>query len=68
MTETQNGLREDRNLGALDPDYHDIRVRFGTRPTQVIPLPWAEIMLTELKTRQPVLFGKLLVIAADGAK
>ena len=43
----------------------EIRVRFGPRPTQVVPLGWAETMLTELKRINPGLFGKLLVKAAD---
>lgn len=35
-------------------------VRFGTRENQEIPLEWAEKMLTELKEKQPKMFGKLL--------
>ena len=46
----------------------EIRVRFGPRPTQVVPLGWAETMLTELKRINPGLFGKLLVAASEGGK
>lgn len=46
------------------PPAEEIRVRFGPRPNQVVPLEWAETMLTELKRINPGLFGKLLVMAA----
>ena len=46
----------------------EIRVRFGPRPTQVIPLGWAETMLTELKRINPGLVGKLLVTASEGSR
>ncbi len=40
------------------------RVRFGPRPTQTMPLEWAEIMLTHLCERNRKLFGDLLAASA----
>ena len=50
------------------PAADEIRVRFGPPPTQVVPLGWAETMLTELKRINPGLFGKLLVAASEGGR
>ena len=63
MTETDT-----RNGQAPAAPAAEIRVRFGPRPTQVIPLGWAETMLTELKRINPGLFGKLLMTASDGGR
>lgn len=46
-----------------------VRVRFGPRPTQDMPLPWAEFMLNQLReaqaeNRKPESFGVLLARAA----
>ncbi len=41
-----------------------VYVRFGPRPTQEVPVEWAERMLTALKERNEALFGKLLTAAA----
>ena len=60
-TSTANG-----QAPAAPPE--EIRVRFGPRPTQVIPLGWAETMLTELKRINPGLFGKLLITASEGGR
>jgi hypothetical protein len=45
------------------------RVRFGPRPTQTMPLDWAEFMLSEMRAaqesnRKPEPFGVLLARAA----
>jgi hypothetical protein len=45
------------------------RVRFGPRPTQIMPLDWAEFMLSEMRAaqennRKPEQFGTLLARAA----
>lgn len=45
-----------------------VYVRFGPGLTQVMPLEWAEMMLTEWKEKQPAQFGKYLSEAAMGAK
>jgi hypothetical protein len=45
-----------------------IYVRFGPGLTQVMPLDWAEKMLSEWKDKQPVAFGKYLAEAALNAK
>ena len=69
MTEL-NGVREE-GPAVYNPfpgQADEIRVRFGPRPTQVIPLGWAETMLTELKRINPGLFGKLLVTASEGGR
>jgi len=46
-----------------------VRVRFGARPNQSVPLPWAEFMLAEMRDaqengRKPEPFGVLLARAA----
>lgn len=66
MTETDIRTANGPAPGMVRRD--DIRVRFGPRPTQVIPLDWAESMLTELKKTKPALFGALLTAASDGGK
>jgi hypothetical protein len=43
-----------------------VRVRFGPRDNQDMPLAWAESMLTQLAETQPDRFGKLLQAAALG--
>ena len=62
MTETTHQQAN----GQAPPE--EIRVRFGPRPTQVVPLGWAETMLTELKRINPALFGKLLITASEGGR
>lgn len=37
-----------------------IRVPFGPKPTETMPLEWAAYMLSALKQRNPRLFGELL--------
>lgn len=50
-----------------NPPETPVRVRFGPRDTQTMPLEWSEIMLTELSQRNRKLFGDLLTMAAiDG--
>jgi len=49
---TQNGTRNSA-----------IYVRFGTHPSDEMPLGWAEKMLTELKQTNGTLFGRLLTQA-----
>lgn len=39
-------------------------VRFGSKPTQVIPIPWAEQILAALAEKYPAQFGNLLREAA----
>ena len=45
-----------------------VYVRFGPGLTQVMPLDWAERMLSEWKEKQPAAFGKYLSEAAMAAK
>jgi hypothetical protein len=42
-----------------------IYVRFGTNDNHVMPLEWAESMLTELKRINGPLFGRLMTRAID---
>jgi hypothetical protein len=49
-------------------DINPVYVRFGPRPTQVMPLDWAEQILTEWARSHPPQFGKALAEAALGAK
>jgi hypothetical protein len=51
-----------------DADITTVYVRFGPRPTQVIPIDWAETMLTEWARAHASQFGKALAEAATGAK
>ena len=41
-----------------------VRVKFGARDNQEIPLAWAERMLTDLAASRPKMFGDLLAKAA----
>ena len=41
-----------------------VRVKFGTRPTQDIPVEWAEAMLTLLATEHQKTFSTLLARVA----
>lgn len=46
-----------------------VRVKFGPRPNQDMPLPWAEFMLAKMREAQenntkPRQFGDLLALAA----
>lgn len=52
----------------IDAALAEVRVSFGPRPSQSVPLAWAESMLTELATKQPNVFGKLLQAAALGTE
>jgi hypothetical protein len=38
----------------------DVRVKFGPRDDQDMPLSWAEKMLARLRDQHPAQFGKLL--------
>jgi hypothetical protein len=44
------------------------RVRFGPGRTQVMPLEWAETMLTSWRERAPKQFGDALAAAAMEAR
>ena len=68
MTDGNFTAQLDKIKDGQAPPRDEIRVRFGPRPTQVVPLDWAESMLTELKRINPGLFGKLLTAASDGGK
>lgn len=46
----------------------EIRVRFGSGPSQTMPIDWAEAMLAEWKDKKPAEFGKYLSEAAMAAK
>jgi hypothetical protein len=43
-----------------------VYVRFGPRDNQVIPVSWAEDILTRLAASNPAQFGKLLAKVALG--
>ena len=43
-----------------------VRVKFGGRDNQEVPLAWAERMLTDLAASRPKMFGDLLAKAALG--
>jgi hypothetical protein len=45
-------------------DITPVYVRFGPRPTQEMPLDWAEKMLTAWRERDPKRFGAALSEAA----
>lgn len=51
-------------LEGRDPD--DVRVKFGARPNQVIPITWAESILTAWAETDPNTFGRYLQLAAVG--
>lgn len=49
----------------------DVRVKFGSRPNQTLPLATAEAVLTELRNRFPVPFGEALardLVGPDAVK
>ena len=48
-------------------DITPVYVRFGPRPTQEMPLEWAEKMLSAWRAKDPARFGKALaeVVTAD---
>ncbi len=50
----------------MDETVQETRVRFGDRPTQTMPLQWAETMLSLLMKEHPAQFAKLLPRAAMG--
>lgn len=52
-------------LGYSQPE-KDALVSFGAEPHQVIPLMWAERMLTMWRRRDPAHFGALLAEVATG--
>ena len=54
----------DGEQNGQEPIQEPPRVRFGPRPTQTMPLEWAEIMLTQLCERDRKRFGDLLASAA----
>ena len=39
-------------------EYTDVRVKFGPRPNQTLPLELAEAVLTALRDRFPIPFGE----------
>jgi len=45
-----------------------IYVKFGPRPTQEMPIEWAETILTELAAKHSAMFGNLLREATLGVK
>ena len=47
-------------------DITPVYVRFGPRPTQEMPLDWAEKMLTAWREKNAQQFGKALADAATG--
>ena len=51
----------------IDITPEPVRVRFGPRKSQTMPLDWAEHILTEL-AKDPQKFGKFLTNAALEAK
>lgn len=51
-----------------DPEPDRLYVRFGPRPTQIMPLDWAEAMLSTWRDRDPARFGKALAEAAVNGK
>jgi hypothetical protein len=58
--EVEDQVSEDQ---AVAPD---VRVKFGPRSTQHMPIEWAEAMLTQLAADHANQFGKLLQAAALG--
>lgn len=40
-----------------------VYVRFGPHPTDMVPIEWAEAMLSRLKKDSPMVFGRLLMAA-----
>lgn len=54
----------DENSNGAGP----VRVSFGQREDQDMPLSWAESMLAALKNEHPNVFGKLLQRAAGVGK
>ncbi len=48
----------------MDETVQETRVRFGDRPSQTMPLQWAESMLKDFAVEHPIQFGKLLARAA----
>jgi hypothetical protein len=47
-------------------DITPVYVRFGPRPTQEMPLDWAEKMLTAWRERDPKRFGSALAEVVTG--
>lgn len=45
-----------------------VYVKFGPRPTEEVSIEWASGMLTLLKEKHPVQFGKLLAEVIVGAR
>jgi hypothetical protein len=46
----------------------EVRVRFGSLPSQTIPFAWAEAMLRKMAEDESTRFGKLLQWAALNSK
>jgi hypothetical protein len=46
----------------------DVRVKFGARPNQTMPLSWAESLLTMFCQRDPQAFGRYLAEVATGTE
>ncbi len=44
----------------------EVRVKFGPREHQSVPVPVADAILSMLRERQPVMFGELLSVALIG--
>jgi hypothetical protein len=49
-----------------ETDITPVYVRFGPRPTQEMPLDWAEKMLTTWRERDPKRFGSALAEVVTG--
>lgn len=62
MTDLHDRAYQD-GYAPIDITPEPVRVRFGPRESQTMPLDWAEHILTEL-ARDPAKFGKFLTAAA----
>lgn len=53
---------------AWDKSNEPVYVRFGPRDNQVMPLEWAELILTQMASKHRAQFGRLLQEAALGER
>lgn len=44
----------------MDHDDDEVYVKFGPRPTQVIPVSWAEQIIQNYMIRYPAAFAKIM--------
>jgi hypothetical protein len=60
----------DENTAENDRNGAPVYVRFGPKPNQEVPLPWAEGMLAWIKETHPYVFGGALthVMGIDGMR